>query len=102
LTIYPVDGGASRPLEGAFEFERPVAWSAKGEAIYVFSRGELPVKLWRIELGTGERTLFREISPLDATGVEGIANARMTPDGRALAYSYYQRMSRMYTVEGLF
>jgi Tol biopolymer transport system component len=102
LTIYPVDGGASRPLEGAFEFERPVAWSAKGDAIYVFSRGELPVKLWRIELGTGERTLFREISPVDATGVEGIANARMTPDGRALAYSYYQRMSRMYTVEGLF
>jgi Tol biopolymer transport system component len=102
LTIYPVDGGASRPLEGAFEFERPVAWSAKGEAIYVFSRGELPAKVWRIELGTGARTLFREISPLDATGVEGIANARMTPDGRALAYSYYQRMSRMYTVEGLF
>jgi hypothetical protein len=26
----------------------------------------------------------------------------MTPDGRALAYSYYQRLSRMYTVEGLF
>jgi len=102
LTIYPVDGGASRPLEGAIEFERPIGWSEKGDAVYVFSRGELPVRLWRIELGTGERTLFREISPLDATGVEGIANARMTPDGSALAYCYYQRMSRMYTVEGLF
>ena len=102
LTIYPVDGSASRPLEGAIEYERPVGWSAKGDAIYVFSRGELPVKMWRIDLATGARMLFREISPLDATGVEGIATARMTPDGRALAYCYYQRMSRMYTVEGLF
>jgi hypothetical protein len=79
-----------------------VSWSAEGDAIYVFTRGELPVKIWRIDLETGERKLFRELSPPDTTGVEGIANARMTPDGKALAYSYYQRLSRMYTVEGLF
>jgi hypothetical protein len=102
LTIYPVDGSPSRPLEGAIEFQRPVAWSAKGDAVYVFSRGELPVKVWRIALEGGARELFREISPRDATGVEGIATARMTPDGKALAYSYYQRISRMYAVEGLF
>jgi len=102
LTIYPADGGASRPLEGALDFERPVGWAEKGKAVYVFNRGELPAKIWRIELGTGARSLFREISPADATGVEGIATARMTPDGKTLAYSYYQRMSRLYTVEGLF
>jgi dipeptidyl aminopeptidase/acylaminoacyl peptidase len=102
LTVYPVDGGASRRLEGAIEFERPVSWSEKGDAVYVYNRGELPAKMWRISLGSGERTLFREISPADATGVEGIATARMTPDRKALAYSYYQRLSRMYTVEGLF
>jgi len=102
LRIYPVDGGASRPLGGAVEFERLVGWSADGKAIHVFTRGELPVKIWRIELETGARSLHREFSPLDNTGVEGIAVARMTPDGKALAYSYYQRMSRMYTVEGLF
>jgi Tol biopolymer transport system component len=102
LTIYPVDGGASRPLTGVVEFERSVAWSPKGDAVYVFNRGEVPAKVWRIELASGARTLFREISPFDATGVEGIATARMTPDGKALAYSYYQRLSRMYTVEGLF
>ena len=66
------------------------------------ARGELPVKIWRIDLQSGERTLHREISPLDTTGVEGIANARMTPDEKSLVYCYYQRMSRMYTVEGLF
>ncbi len=102
LTVYPVDGGPSRPLDNAIEFERPVGWAAKGDAVYVFSRGQLPVKLWRIELASGERTPYREISPADTTGVEGIAIVRMTPDERCLVYSYYQRMSRMYTVGGLF
>ena len=102
LTIYPVDGSAPRRLGGAVEFERPVGWSANGDSVYVFARGELPVKIWRIDLQSGERTLHREISPLDTTGVEGIANARMTPDEKSLVYCYYQRMSRMYTVEGLF
>lgn len=102
LKIYPVDGSAPRPLRGVIEFERTVAWSADGGAIFVFSRGELPAKVWRIDLETGERKLFREISPLDATGVEGVAVVRMAADAPALAYSYYQRMSRMYVVEGLF
>src|SRR5207237_1271866 len=84
LRIYPVDGSASRPLEGAVEFERPVGWTAKGDAVHVFARGQLPVKIWRIDLETGERTLHREIAPPDTTGIEGIANARMTPDEESL------------------
>jgi len=102
LRIFPVDGSPSRPFGGAVDFERPVGWSAKGDAVYLFLRGELPVNIWRLDLVTGERTLHREISPPDRTGVEGIASARMTPDEKSLAYSYYQRLSRMYTVEGLF
>jgi Tol biopolymer transport system component len=102
LTIYPVDGGAGRPVTGVIEFERTVGWSADGKAILIFSRGEIPAKVWRIDLETGERTLDREISPRDATGVQGLAVVRMAADGKALAYSYYQFMSRMYVVEGLF
>ncbi len=100
--IYPVDGGAPTPVKGALEFERTVSWSPEGDGIFVFSRGELPAKVWRIDLKTGERKLWREISPADRTGVEGIASVRMTPDGSTFAYSYYQRLSGLYVVEGLF
>ena len=102
LTIYPVDGGAPRSLKGVIEFERTVGWSAEGDAVFVFTRGDLPAIVWRIDIKTGARTLFREISPPDATGVDGVVIARMAADGAAFAYSYYQRLSRMYAVEGLF
>ncbi len=102
LAIYPVDGGAPKPLKGVLEYERPSRWSAEGDAIFVFTRGEVPARVWRIDLETGERKLWREISPPDRTGVEGIATVRMTADAASFAYSYYQRLSGLYVVEGLF
>jgi Tol biopolymer transport system component len=102
LTIYPVDGGAPRSIKGILEFERPISWSAEGDAIFVFTRGEMPGKVSLIDLATGQRKLWREISPSNRTGVEGLAAVRMTPDGSTLAYSYYQRLNRLFVVEGLF
>jgi len=99
--IYPVDGGAPTPVKGAREFERTMDWSEDGSAIFTFSRGELPTKVWRIDLATGERKLWREISPPDRTGVEGVASVRMSSDAATFAYSYYQRLSTLYVVEGL-
>jgi hypothetical protein len=99
--IFPVDGGAPSPVKGARDFERTIAWSEDGSGIFVFSRGELPGKMWRIDLATGERKLWREISPPDRTGVEGVASIRMTADASTFAYSYYQRLSALYVVEGL-
>jgi len=99
--IYPVDGGAPRPVPGAREFERSVSWAEDGGAVFLFSRGELPARGWRIDVKTGERELWREISPPDRTGVEGVASIRMTADAATFAYSYYQRLSALYVVEGL-
>lgn len=100
--LFPVDGGAPKPVQGALQFERIVSWSTEGDALFVFARGELPGKVWRIDLKTGDRKLWREISPADRTGVEGIAAVRMTPDSETFAYSYYQRLSGLFVVEGLF
>jgi WD40 repeat protein len=99
--IYPADGGPSVPVKGAREFERTMDWSEDGSALFTFSRGELPAKVWRIDLATGERKVWREISPPDRTGVEGVASIRMTADASTFAYSYYQRLSALFVVEGL-
>ena len=101
LAIFPVDGGPPRQVKGALEYERVVGWSGDQSAIFVFMRGELPARMCRIDLKTGERKLVREISPPDHTGVEGLASLRMTPDASTFAYSYYQALSALYVVEGL-
>src|SRR5205814_9965737 len=62
LARFPVDGGPRLPVKGALEYERVVGWSGDQKAVFVYMRGELPAKVFRLDLETGERTLWREIS----------------------------------------
>jgi hypothetical protein len=99
--LYPVEGGASRPIDGVEAQDRPIEWSEDGKALFVFTRGVLPAPVIRVDLETGERQVVREITPSDPTGVGGITAARMTRDGSAIAYSYPQGLGDLYVIEGL-
>ena len=100
--IYPVDGGEPRVVSGMLTNERVIRWSDEGSAIFVFGRGELPAKISRVDVATGERTAWAELAPPDSTGVEGLTTIRMTSGGEAYVYSYPQRLNDLYVVEGLF
>ena len=99
--LYPVEGGAPRPVNGIHTQERPIEWSEDGKALFVFTRGVLPAPITRIDIETGARQVVREIAPSDPTGVGGITAARMTPDASAIAYSYPQGLGDLYVIEGL-
>ena len=100
--LYPTDGGAPKPLPGIGATDRIIQWSADGSAIFAFTRGDLPSKIFRIDVASGERKLWKELSPSDPTGVEGLTAVRMSRDENSYAYSYSQRLNDLYVVEGLF
>ncbi len=102
MALYPVDGGASIPIPGVRPNERSIRLSADGNGLYVFLRGEVPGRVYRVDLASGERTLVRELSPSDPVGVDGMIVVRCTGGGEHFAYSYGQRLNDLYVVEGLF
>ncbi len=102
MMLFPTDGGAPSPLDGLTSNDRLIRWSADGGALLVFTRGELPAKVFRIDIASGERKIWKELSPSDPTGVEGLTGVRMTPDEHSFTYSYAQRLNDLYVVEGLF
>ncbi|HET9950816.1 MAG TPA: protein kinase [Candidatus Eisenbacteria bacterium] len=99
---FPVAGGTPEPVKGFATNDRPIRWSKDGGAIFAFTRGVLPSKIHRIDLATGERTVWAELAPTDPTGVEGLTGVRMTDDERGYAYAYSQRLNDLFVVEGLF
>jgi Tol biopolymer transport system component len=101
FNIYPVDGSPARPITAVGVLERPFGWNADGSALFAFERGVLPSKIFRIEVATGRRELFRELSPSDPTGVEGLTMVRMTPDESTFVYSYPQGLIDLFLIEGL-
>lgn len=99
--LYPVGGGEARPIPGLATGEEPIEWTADGHSLYIYRPGELPAKVYRLDLATGERTLWRQLMPSDPAGVERIGPIRITADGKTYVYGYHRNLADLYLVEGL-
>jgi serine/threonine protein kinase/Tol biopolymer transport system component len=101
VTLYPLDGGEARPLPGSLPGDRPAQWASDGRHIYVFRRDELPCRVYRIDLVSGTREMWRELQPSDPAGVIATSEVMLTPDGGAYAYSFVRILSELFVAEGL-
>jgi dipeptidyl aminopeptidase/acylaminoacyl peptidase len=99
--LYPIEGGEPVPLAGLSGSDRPVRWSPDGKALFVNRTGEMPGKLYRLDLATGKTELVRTLMPADAAGVSNIGRICVTPDLSAYSYSYVRVLSDLYVVDGL-
>jgi Tol biopolymer transport system component len=99
--LYPLEGGEPTPLPGLSFDETPAQWSADGRYLYVYRRRDVPAKVWKLEIATGKRELWKEVMPADGAGIATVAPVIPTPDGRAYVYSYFRTLSDLYVVEGL-
>ena len=100
LWIYPVEGGTPRLVPGIAAGDVPFRWSDE-RSLFVGRLGELPVRVYRLDLSTGRKQLWKEIKPDDLVGVKYLPRIVLTPDGRSYAYSYYRNLSDLYLIEGL-
>ena len=99
--LYPVGGGDSRVLAGLNPGEQPITFSSDGSSIYIYQPGELPASVYRLDVHTGERTLWKQLMPSDPAGVETIGPILMTPDAKTCVFGYHRMLADLYLVEGL-
>nr|MDQ5871060.1 protein kinase [Acidobacteriota bacterium] len=101
VMLYPSEPGEPRPVPGIQNGEVPIRWTADGSAIWVFRTNEVPAKVYRLDVTTGERSLWKELTPPDPAGVLLIGPILMTPDGKSYVYSYRRTLDELFLVEGL-
>jgi hypothetical protein len=99
--LYPVDGGDAKQVPGLQVGEQPVNYTSDGKSIFVYRPGEVPAKVFILEIATGKRTPWKQLMPSDPAGVETIGPVLITPDGKACVYGYHRTLSDLYMVEGL-
>jgi Tol biopolymer transport system component len=102
--IYRSDGKERpRPIEGALPEDVLLRWSSDGKKIYVRGAEEQPLTLYRIDLATGRRERWRELTPPDLTGFQAYAKGPgavcVTPDGQYYAYTVLTDSSRLVVTE---
>jgi len=99
--LFSVNGGDPRPVSGIEPGDNPITWSPDGHSILLYRTGEVPAKVYRVEPATGKRTVWRQIAPLDPTGISTVGPILMTPDGKSYVYGFHRTLGDLYLVEGL-
>ncbi|HET8646973.1 MAG TPA: hypothetical protein VFO85_15870, partial [Vicinamibacteria bacterium] len=100
VAILPLDGGAAREVSGLKPGDVPLRW-AGATSLYVFRFGELPGRVHRFDLASGQRELVTELMPADPAGVGQIIAVQVAADGRSCAYSYKQNLADLFLVSGV-
>jgi len=98
--LYPVDGGQPQPIPGLLPGEN-FAWTSDPKFMYVNQRSQAPIKIYRLNIETGQRQFFKEVNPIDTTGICDLSNILLSADGRAYVYGYTRLLSDLYMVKGL-
>jgi Tol biopolymer transport system component len=102
LARYPLAGGNPTPLAGADNGDQPLAWSPDGRNIWVLNRTSTPARIFRIDLATAQRTLWRDIPYRDPAATDRTSLRVVMPaDGTRFVYGYMTRLSQLYVATGL-
>jgi serine/threonine protein kinase/Tol biopolymer transport system component len=95
------DGGTSRSIPGLDTDFEPTQWSKDGSSLYGYRRGEIPSKVYKVEIATGKQSVVKELHPGAPAGVVSVAPVVVSRDGARFVYSYNQTLSTLYLVAGV-
>jgi hypothetical protein len=100
--LYPISGhGDPHVIEGLQTGDLASSFSQDNKALFVYQSGEVPAKVFRLDLATGKRTLWKQLVPGDPAGVATIGPILVTPDGKTFVYGFHRTLADLYLVEGL-
>jgi len=76
-------------------------WSIDGRSVLAYRRSVIPCHVEHVDLATGKRTLFKELSPADHTGLLSLREILVTDDLSSYAYTAYYQVSSLFVSDGV-
>ena len=92
--LYPIDGGEARPIPGLQPGEI-FGWTADARFLYAYQWKQSPIKIYRLNILSGQRRFFKEIMPPELSGSFDIDRVLFSSDGRYYAYGYARLLSEL-------
>jgi Tol biopolymer transport system component len=101
IFLYPVEPGEPHAVPGLEPEDIPLRWTADGDSLFVYRPSAPPLRVERVNVKTGERTLWKEIRPPDPSGVQQVGPIEISPDEKSYVYSYRRALDELYLATGL-
>jgi serine/threonine protein kinase len=97
--LYPIAGGEPRPAPGVAPGDMPALW--QGNELTVFRREKKKSEIYRIDLESGTRVLWRTLTAPDPAGVQDVFPVRFAASHEQYVYGYRVMLSSLFTVSGV-
>jgi len=101
--IYKLPDGEVEKVKGLTDTDQVINAASDPQSFYVAStvRVGLVRAIEVVNIFTGERKPWKEITPPDVAGVVAPITVRVTPDGSAYVYTYRRVLTDLYLAKGL-
>jgi eukaryotic-like serine/threonine-protein kinase len=100
IDLYPVEPGEPHAVPGLESSDIPLRW-ADASSIFVYRPSAPPLRVEKVDVKTGARTLWKEIRPTDPSGVAQVGPIQISPDEKTYVYSYRRVLGELYLASGL-
>jgi Tol biopolymer transport system component len=111
IAAYGIDGeiyrltldGELSKINGTDPRDTMMQWSGDGKSIFIRAASDNSVAIFKLDLASGRRDKWTEISPSDSAGFIGFDTdgVKITPDGRTCIYTYWRLIHDLFLAEGL-
>ncbi len=98
--VFGLDGREPVETKGLTSTDNWIRWSTDGRSILVF-RNQMPLKVERVDLGTGDRRDVLTIEPANRSALLSVNYMTLADDEKHYAYSAWRTRTRLFTIEGL-
>ena len=83
--LTPLEGGPSRQIPGLKPGDRPLQFTADGRSLFLRSDArEFPARVFRLEVATGRREVWKELMPGDPAGITSLYPAAISEEGKTV------------------
>ncbi|MDQ6891761.1 MAG: serine/threonine-protein kinase [Acidobacteriota bacterium] len=101
IDLYPIEPGEPRAVPGMEPNDVTLRWTPDGNSIFVYHPSAPPLRVEKVDVKTGQRTLWKEIRPPDPSGVEQVGPIQIAPDEKSYVYSYRRSLDELYLATGM-
>jgi hypothetical protein len=99
--IFPIDGSASQRVAALTDADEVARWSPDGKALWLTRTNEFPLRVERLELATGRRTLLTSGARSTLLGQIALTELTLADDGQSFAYVGREYVSHIFEVRGM-
>jgi len=99
--LYSLAGSEPQVIKGLLRGDKWIGWGSNSQSAFVFQGQKTEALIFQLDPVSGRRKLVGKAVPQDPSGVTSVDPVRITPDGKAYAFTYNRSLSDLFVVQGV-